>query len=231
MSGRLNAATRRRDAQKTRLSQINRQVAELSDQIRQMQAKAASLEHQAGDVEARTAKLRDQMNNVTSNKEYSALLVEVNTLKLERSKFEDEALAQMGQIDDASAQLNQLKARADEQTKLVTQAEAEMDQARAEVGTKLDELQRQRAAAAEQVPAEVLTAFERLADRFDGEALAPVQEENRRRREYTCGGCYMQLPIEWINALMTRPDELVNCPSCGRFLYIGEELKSAIGSK
>lgn len=231
MSSRLNAATRRRDAQQNRLDQFERQVRELTEQVRQMQAKAAGLEHQANDVEQKIEKLREQMNTVTSNKQYSALLVEVNTLKLEKSKFEDQALEQLSQIDAARQQLADLEAKSEEQFKLVAQANGEVTAARDEVGSKLDELKSQRDAAASVVPTVVRASFDRLSDQYEGEALAPIEEENRRRREYNCGGCYMQLPFEWVNALMTKPDELLNCPSCGRFLYIGEELRSAIGSK
>ncbi len=55
-------------------------------------------------------------------------------------------------------------------------------------------------------------------------------EEDRRRLEYTCEGCYIQLPVEAVNKLLTRPNELVICPSCGRILYINDALRDSVGS-
>ena len=89
---RLEGATGRQKQQRQRLDQLEQQKKELTDQIQHVQATANGLEHQAQDVELRVGTMRERMNTVTSNKEYSALLIEVNTLKNNKSKLEDEAL-------------------------------------------------------------------------------------------------------------------------------------------
>jgi predicted nucleic acid-binding Zn-ribbon protein len=109
-------------------------------------------------------------------------------------------------------------------------AQHEVETARAEVGQQLEELQRQRAAAAQDVAPETRAIFNRLADDYEGEALAPVIEENRRRMEYTCGGCYMGIPAERVNTLMTKRDELVQCPACRRILYLEASLRESIST-
>jgi len=80
------------------------------------------------------------------------------------------------------------------------------------------------------VPAEALHVFDRLAETYEGEAMAPVIEEDRRRMEYICGGCYMQIPVEKVNLLISS-DELVRCSSCARILYVESALKQAMGAK
>jgi uncharacterized protein len=228
---RLDTATRRLTLQQKKLDQLNQQRSELSAQSKKSQAEVAGLEHQAQDADERTVKLREQMNNVRNNKEYSAMLVEVNTLKDEKSKLEDQALEKMGQLDTLNATLAEVETKAQQQTKLVESATAEVQSAKDEVGVQLSDATAQRDEAAAQLPADTLTQFERLADHFDGETLGEIEEQDRKRREYTCGGCYMELPIERVNAIMTKPDGLVNCPSCNRFLYIKQELKASIGAK
>lgn len=231
LRSRLDAAIRRQQAQQNKLEQHQRQYAELEEQIRLGQAKAGALELQVKAAEDKIAKLREQMNTVKSNKEYSALLVEVNTLKLDKSKLEDEALARMGEVDALKQHLEQVEEKIQQQQKLVDLAAAEVASARAEVGQRLEEVTAQRDAAADQVPQEARALFNRLAQNYEGEAMAPVEEADRRRMEYNCGGCYMSLPIERVNALMMKPDDLVTCPNCGRILYLDQELKSAINSK
>ncbi len=231
LSRRLDAARRRRDAQQTRLDQLNQQRSELETQLRQVRAKASGLEQEAAGVEQKIARFREQMNEVKSNKEYSALLVEVNTLKIEKSKLEDEALERMGETEQIQQRLTELQEKVTEQEKLLSLASAELDQAQAAVGDRLEQLEQERQAASKGLPAEALAVFRRQADHHEGEALAEVQEEDRRRREYICGGCYMQLPVECVNALIMRPDELVTCPSCGRILYMQQELKAALAVK
>jgi hypothetical protein len=73
------------------------------------------------------------------------------------------------------------------------------------------------------VTPKAMAAYERLADRFEGEALAPVGKPDRRREEYNCGSCHMGLVVDVYNRLHTR-DDLVTCPNCHRLLYIPDDL-------
>ncbi len=228
---RLDAATRRLTLQDKKLAQLRQQQSELSDQFKHAQAEFATLEHQSTDAEERVAKLREQMNSVRNNKEYSAMLVEVNTLKDEKGKLEDQALGKMTAADELKARLGEIKTQVDNQAKLVESAKTEVQSAKDEVGVQLDETTSKREAAAAEMPGDILTTFERLADHYEGETLGQIEEQDRRRREYTCNGCYMELPIERVNAVMVKPDELITCPSCNRFLYIKQELKAEIGAK
>ena len=101
---------------------------------------------------------------------------------------------------------------------------------RAEIGGRVAELQKEadalkpeRDAAAKAVPAKARDAFERLADHFDGEAMSALTKPDRRREEYACSICNMDLVTDVYNKLHSR-DELVFCPSCHRILYIPEDL-------
>ena len=231
MRSRLGAATRRRQAQETRLAQLRQQHRELSDQLRHEQASSAGLEHESRDMDQRIDSLRERMNNVTNNREYSALLIEVDTLKAEKSKLEDQALEQMSKAEQTTAELAGLASRITDQEKLVAQAEREVSRSEAEVGDELDALAQQRDAAAAEIPGDVRATFERTADVHDGETMAAVVEASRRHMEYTCGGCFMAIPFESVNAVISRPDEVVICPSCGRILHIDATLKSEMVPK
>lgn len=225
---RLDAATRRTELQKNKRDQLKQKNAELADQLKQSQAQANSLESQAKEKDQQITRHREQMNAVHSNKEYSALLVEVSTLKNDKGKLEDQALEQMTEVDAIKQQQGDLQDKIQQQEKLVRQAQDEVDAARAEVGDKLDEVTADRDRAAAEVPEDVLSAFDRLAEAYDGQAMAEVEEQDRRRMEYTCGGCYISLPVEHVNSLMLKPNEVVTCPNCHRILYIAEDLKSAL---
>jgi hypothetical protein len=86
--------------------------------------------------------------------------------------------------------------------------------------------------AASSLPQKVLAEFDRLADRFDGEPLSALARPDRRREEYLCTACNMDLVTDVYNKLHSR-DELVFCPSCRRMLFIPEDLpvQAAINTK
>jgi len=220
MRSRLDAAQRRHRAQQGKLEQLRSQLGELQQQQKHAQAKAGELENESNAVELRIAKLREQMNSVTSNKEYSALLVEVNTLKLEKGKYEDEALGALNDAESLAQAVADKQAEVDGQDKLVSGAVKDVEEARADVGDELDRLVTQRDEAAEDVPDDVLATFQEQAENHDGEAMAHIIEENKRRMEYACGGCYMHLPPERVNSVMIGGNDITTCPCCGRILYL-----------
>ncbi|RMF82007.1 MAG: hypothetical protein D6744_06460, partial [Planctomycetota bacterium] len=87
---------------------------------------------------------------------------------------------------------------------------------------RLEELRREKAAAAEQLEPQVRALFDRLAERYEGEVLAEVQRTNPRRDEFVCGGCHIALRPDVPNTLKIR-DEILTCKTCGRILYLPEQ--------
>ena len=228
LESRLDGARQHGRAQQIKIEQLTRQHDEVADRLKHAQAAAANFENDANATEQRIAKLRDQMNSAKTNKEYSTFLVEVNTLKVDKSKVEEQALEEMTRIETMKADLAALETKLAEQRKIKGRADQELADRQSEVAGRLEELKAERADAAAKVPVDTLAVFNRLADNFDGEAMAPVIEADRRRLEYTCGGCFMQIPVERVNQLATQ-DRLVQCPSCQRMLYLEPELRESMG--
>ena len=230
MRSRLDAAISRQAAQERKKAQLDQQLAELSAQHKQHQAHALALESEASGFEQKVAALRDRMNSVTNNKEYSALLVEVNTGKIEQGKLEEQALAAMTKAEELGDEVEALTARVQEQGQLVEGSTKEVAEAQEEIGAELETLTAERDAAGEPLPSGVRKQYDRLCHVHDGEAMAGITELNKRRMEYTCEGCYTIIPVEVVNALITRADEVINCKSCERILFVPEEIREALGA-
>ena len=230
LESRLDGARRHVRAQEIKIEQLTQQKDELSNQLKHTQAQSANLDNDIAAADQRINTLRDQMNTVKTNKEYSAMLVEVNTLKADKEKVEEQALELMSQIEVFQSEVEHLDKALEEQNRIKDLADKDLAERTDEVGERLAELKTERADKASHVPNDSLEIFDRMADTFDGEAMAPVVEEDRRRLEYICGGCYMSLPVEMVNKLISH-DEMVRCTSCNRILYIEKELKEAMGSK
>ena len=164
-----------------------------------------------------------QQQGAKNNKEYQAFLVEINTSKVDRNKVEEEAIKVLGEIEKMQVELKDLlTALENEKSKLVTM-QGEITGKTSALQAEIDAIKPQRQAASQAVPPKAREAFDRLADRFDGEAMSPLIKPDRRREEYSCGACMMDLVRDVYNRLHVR-DELVFCPSCRRILYIPEEL-------
>jgi len=230
MRSRLDAAINRQAAQERKKQQLDQQLAELTAQHKQHQAHALALESESSGKAEKIDTLRDRMNSVTNNKQYSALLVEVNTGKIEQGKLEEEALAAMTKAEELAGEVEALSGKVQAQAQLVEGSTKEVAEARDEIGAELEKLTAERDAAGEPLPPGVRKQYDRLSHVHDGEAMAGISEQNKRRMEYTCEGCYTIIPVEIVNALITRPDEVINCKSCERILYVPEEIRDDLGA-
>jgi predicted nucleic acid-binding Zn-ribbon protein len=220
---RLDAAAKNVRVQERRVNDLTAKLKASQHHLKELQSKAGTLDLDLRSRDAHIEKLRTQQQSAKNNKEYQAFLIEINTAKVDKAKVEEETMRAMESvekgIEESASFTTQLEA---ERVKL-TEFAAQIDDTLKQLQVEVDALKPAREAAAAQLPAKVIAEFDRLAERFDGEALAALAKPDRRREEYLCTACNMDLVADIYNKLHSR-DELVPCPSCRRLLYIPEDL-------
>jgi uncharacterized protein len=231
LRGRLHSAERHLNSQSKQYNDLLQQQNELQTRRKQFQATSGAMEVEIKSIDDRLEKLRGELNSAVNNKQYAALLAELNTVKEQRGTLEDRLLADMENIEKIEAQLTALESQLAERKKIKDAAQAQLDERTADVGHRLAELESERNAAAAVVPPDALAIFDDLADSYEGEAMAAITEVDRKRREYTCAACNMFLPIEQISQLTSRSDALTRCPSCTRILFMQEEMRGSVAKK
>ena len=221
--GRLDATTKNVRVQERRVRDLADRIAAHQKQLKEQQARAGALDLDLKTRDAHIEKLRTQQQGAKNNKEYQAFLVEISTGKVDRNKVEEEALKVLEGVEKLQAELKELQSQLEgEQAKAATM-KSQITGQTAALQAEIDAITPEREAAAQAVPAKARVAFDRLADRFDGEAMSPLIKPDRRREEYSCSACMMDLVRDVYNKLHVR-DELVFCPSCQRILFIPEDL-------
>jgi predicted nucleic acid-binding Zn-ribbon protein len=188
-------------------------------ELRSSQMEVDSLDLDLKSRNAQVAKLRDSLNMVKTNKEYAAVLSQLNSQKADMTRLEARAFQLMESLEGKKAGIQEHQQAVEDETARLENLQAQLTQAEASFSRRLDELKRQRAEAAEAVDGEALRLFERVSERYDGEVMARVVRTHPRRDEFICDGCQMSLAAERANALMTR-DDVITCDNCGRVLYI-----------
>lgn len=223
LTSRVKSAERFLAAQQSKLDAAVEQKNEAELRLRQLKAKMANVEVETGALNARIEKLRADLNAAATNKQYTALLTELNTLKHQKTELENGILADLEAVEALTKQMPDLAAQVEERTRHRDLAAQDLEQRRADVAERLAELERERAAAVAQVPAEALKVFEQMADTYDGEAMAQLEVIDLRSKEFACGACNMHVPLETYSVLRGKPDALVRCGSCRRILYLRTE--------
>ncbi|MFH1417853.1 MAG: C4-type zinc ribbon domain-containing protein [Planctomycetota bacterium] len=201
-----------------RIADLDRDIEARRKAIQSDQAEADAVDLDVKSREAEIAKLRQALNTTKTNKEYSAVLTQLNTNKADNSKLEDRCLGMFNRIDEKKQQLAAIRADRDAESERLEGAKASVRAIEEKSRDKLTRLFEEREVAGSAVPASTLDMFNRVANKHDGEAMAMVIRTHPKRAEYACEGCNMSIRIEQINSLLSR-DEAVLCNSCGRILF------------
>lgn len=195
------------------------------------QRKALQMDYDRNDLavksnEAEIAKYRQALNASKTNKEYSAVLTQLNTFKADTSKLEERGLELLSQIDARDREIAAAEAEKQTEKARLAELEAVVREAEERAADRLNRLKKEREAAAAAVPDQVRDMFNRVARKNEGEAMAGIIRTHPKRHEYACEGCNMSITIEQVNSVLTR-DEAVLCNVCGRILYAGSGMTAA----
>ena len=224
---RLQAAERYLVEQTRLVGELEKKNGAIASMLRQLEASARNDEVEASSMDERIASLRERMNSAKTSKEHSALLTEISTLKADKKQIEDRALESMTKLEKMRAEAAAAEAEIEERRKVRQVAVTDRDARAAEIRDRVAELEAERKEAVKDVPPAALAVYEeRLALGVD-DVMAPVDEQDRRNMEYTCGSCYTLLPIEMVSILLRRGD-VTTCTSCDAILYMAQELREDI---
>jgi len=227
LKSRLTAAERFLGEQSKELYGLDAKQHALETQLKAVTAQTMGTEGEAKRLEARIAVIREQMNNAKTNREYQAFLVEMNTFKIEKDKHETAALDSMSRQEDIKGQVGEIVTKKGERGQVKQVAQTDRDARYKEIETQLNELKAERDQLATEVPADVLSRYQRLVDMRGEEAMGPVEVQDRKRHEYTCGVCQMSLPIDAVSLLMSQ-GKLTFCSACQCILFLDGVAREAL---
>ncbi len=196
------------------------------ENIEQNKRKHDDLKAQRAESESRIKKLnegmvktREKMLEVKNNKEYQAMLKEIETAEKAKGDIETQIIALMEEMDKLSLLVKQ-----DEET--LTQALAKHESERKIIEADLNAVDadtitwtEKRLSLQDSLPADLLAQYERVKKRNNGIGVISVWKA-------VCNGCQMKIPPQMYNELQ-RSSELLSCPNCNRIIYFQDQEKTA----
>jgi len=167
------------------------------------------------------AKLRASLNTARTNKEYAAVLTQLNTTKADNSKIETQSLELLKDVEADEAECADIQKQIDEQKETLEQTRKTSETLAEKYQAEIDKVQTEWDEVAKTIPADSLETFKRVAETYDGHAVTAIEQQEGRTGAYSCGGCFMGITAESVNLLMTK-DDLIRCPNCTRILVLSE---------
>jgi uncharacterized protein len=172
----------------------------------------ARRQHEADlqDLEVKRSRYKTQLMEVKTNKEYTAMLHEIEGVEREIRGREDQILAEMEKSEGLAAEV-----KAEEEAFKAAEGRSResgraLDERARELEAERTRLAAERDTVAATVPGEVLELFQRVA-RLRGVAVAEA-------RDGMCQVCHVKLrPQMYVD--IKRNEDIQQCPACNRILY------------
>lgn len=197
------------------LGRVQAMADALESEIEQLQGRRRELAMALAQEQENVKKAEGRLPSIKTQKEYVAVLKEIDTAKKMNKDIQERMQATDGEIealvrdrDEKNTQLQPLAARVSER-----RAEMAADSSRLE--SELAEKTSQREELLKEFPHSIRRRYQTLIERRGGVAIVEA-------RRGTCLGCNMHLPPQLFNSLFTQ-EETQTCPHCHRLLYVVAE--------
>lgn len=200
------------DAVRAAVAEARQAVEDARARLDAARKETRAKEKELDDCQVKRQKYEGQLYQVKTNKEYSAVLAEIEDVKQQKARIEEEILTLMERQERLSGEIREAEGRLQAAEGRGREEEAALRARLAEVEAALAHVRSERAGVARGLPANVLADYERLLRARGGLALAPVLKPN------LCSACRMRITPQRLQELKAR-NALLTCESCGRYLY------------
>ena len=152
-----------------------------------------------------------RMFEVKTNKEYQALLSEIEAIKEVNSREEEEILQVMDEIDELKRDLSRR-----EKEMAITMEKIEAEKRKIQEGmAQGDEVWKKqlerREVLSKQIESKLFKLYNTLKEKRRGIGVVSVKQE-------TCQGCFVNVPPQMFIEVQ-KNNTLIRCPNCNRILY------------
>ena len=162
------------------------------------------------DLETRRSKYKGQLMEVKTNKEYTAVLHEIEGVEREIRSREDEVLAEMEKAETLAAEIKREETAFKEAEARHRDGAKALDERTKGLEADAQRFRGERAAVAATLGEDLLALFERVA-KLRGAAVAEA-------RDGMCQLCHVKLRLQ-LYSDVKKNETIQQCPSCSRILY------------
>jgi len=156
-------------------------------------------------------RLKARTSEIKNNKEYQAMLKEIEAAEQENKAIEDDILGLMEKIDAAAAAIGAAEKNSREEDAAIAAEQKEHEAAAAKVAEELTAAEQEKKEMASRVEPSVFSRYQKLLATKAGTAIVEARGES-------CSGCFMSIPPQvYVN--VKKNESIITCPQCNRILY------------
>ncbi len=182
----------------------------------ELSKKRRSYEGAVDVLRTKLSKLKDQLMAVKTNKEYTAMLHEIQSAEDQIRSEEDKILEIMEEGEQLEKDLKSAKKALDSRCNEIQNSIQEFEKSVPGLESEVSRLLQQKQTMESGVEAELLERYRRIAEVRKGMALAEAKDE-------LCGACHVRIRPQ-VYADLKQTDAVFICDSCSRILFLRDAL-------
>ena len=169
-----------------------------------------NLELEISSLQDNLKKLKLQMMAIKTNKEYDALVSQIDAVKESINEKETNLLEIIERTEILESSIEEFRKKSIETKKQNDDQLSILQEKMDSVGTKVQMKDDDRQNIVVRVPKRIMSIYERIRKNRGGSVVVTVKKR-------ACGACFKALPPHLIQELK-RGDQLITCDNCGRLL-------------
>jgi predicted nucleic acid-binding Zn-ribbon protein len=191
--------------------QVREELIAMQSEMGEADRQRRALEREIDVDNDRLTKAQSRLREVKTNKEYSAVLAEMDVGKQRIRTLEDQVLELMEGVEQKQKTSQQCEQRLRDATRELAEQECLVNEAQDALSADIAAHDHERDELIARVQPELYTAYQQAAQRAGGLAVVEVMADE------TCGGCYLRVRPQLISEVRKQVS-LVSCPHCKRLL-------------
>jgi len=192
----------------------------VTEEIETLQKQRKDLELEVQGENDHMAKAKIKLPAVKTNKEYTAILVEVDAIKEKVSKIEDMELEVMEALEVKAKEIPGVEKRCKEEDAYFNEYRLKKETEEKRFKQELEELVEKRKNISAQLETVILKRYEKISNSRDGRAVAGL-------RENICQGCFQQVLPQMVIEVKVAV-KIHQCGGCMRFLFWDEVSETTV---
>ena len=182
--------------------------------LEELKKERRAVERELEEVELKIKKSRSRLDEVRSNREYQAVLKEIEELKELNFKKEEIVIKWMEDIEIQEKECSESEISLKESQQVYNIKNEQCSKRMKELDKENESLIGERAKLSQKVDKDLLRSYDGLRRHLKGLIVTPVIEA-------VCQGCHLGIPPQQYNDLI-RGGSLQTCPHCNRIIYCME---------
>ncbi len=190
---------------------IKNSLVEQKDRLKELEVEMHKRDVSIAQINDKINKFKDQLFLVTNNKQYDALMLEIDHLKEQRANNETESIAFLEEKETLTESVESMESGLGELSQNLRVRREKLETAISQSAEEKSSLEQQRTEQVNGIDLNIVSVYDRVMKAKDGLAVVHLSDSS-------CGGCGARIPAQTITEVRAKI-VMHRCDVCGRFIY------------